>query len=146
MLLLLWLWFFMIFPTCCCLRIAASRGRLGQIGRVGWQAVSVPQVWGSANMFFRIKSVVLFSKQNCIVSNCLFFGKLPRDGLQKTMQNAHFWWYCPQIWKGICPVLCPGSILFLSAPATDKIICIQLKTFQWEGKLPLSPCFGYCNF
>ena len=54
---------------------------------------------------------------------------------------------CPQIWKGICPVLWLGSIVFLNSPATATIICIQSKTFFSEkNNLPLSQCLSFCNF
>ena len=42
--------------------------------------------------------------------------------------GEYSFWYCPQNWKGICPVSWLGSVAFLRSPATAAIICIQSKT------------------
>ena len=64
---------------------------------------------------------VLLESPNVLWKNCL-------DKFGKKIQNAHFCRYCPRIWKGICPVLWLGSIVFLTGSATATIICFLPKT------------------
>ena len=47
---------------------------------------------------------------------------------------------------GVFVQCCDFCVVFLSAPATATIICIQSrKSFQQERKLPPSLCLSFCN-
>ena len=83
----------------------------------------------SKMQYFTLHKTHNIIKFPCVLleSPNVLLGKLARHRLKQAMHNAHFWWYWPQIWKGICPVLWLDSIVFQSTPDTATIICIQSK-------------------